>query len=64
MLNQELKKSDMVLLINYLKENLFCEGKILFFDFYTNSKQIDNLPWASATLKNEKIEIEFNYGKL
>ena len=60
MLKQELNNSEIVLLINYLKKNFFYDGKKVFFEFFTDLKQIDNLPWVSATLKNEKIEIQFN----
>lgn len=61
MLKQELNNSEIEILINYLKKNLFCDGKTLFFEFFTDLKQIENLPWVSATLKEEKIEIQFNY---
>lgn len=63
MLKQELVNSEIELLINYLKKNLFCDGKTLFFELFTDLKQIDNLPWVSATLKKEKTEIQFNYQK-
>ena len=63
MLKQELNKSEIETLINYLKKNLFSEGKTLFFEFYTDPKQVDNLPWISATFQKEKIEIQFNYKK-
>jgi len=63
MLKQELNKSEMEILINYLKKNLLPEGKTMFFEFYTDLKQIDNLPWVSATFQKEKIETEFNYEK-
>tara|TARA_R110002167_G_scaffold263017_13_gene469729 strand:- start:7406 stop:8416 length:1011 start_codon:yes stop_codon:yes gene_type:complete len=62
-LKQELNESEIETLINYLKKNLFCEGKTLFFEFFTDVKQIDNLPWVSATFKEEKIETQFNYEK-
>ena len=61
MLKQELNNSEIEILMNYLKKNLFCEGKTLFFEFFTNLKQIENLPWVSATIKKEKIEVQFNY---
>ena len=60
MLKQELNKSEIEILINYLKNNLFSIGKTMFFEFFTDLKQIDNLPWVSATFKKEKIEIQFN----
>lgn len=61
MLKQELNNSEIEILINYLRKNLFCDGKTLFFEFFTDLKQIENLPWVSATLKEEKIEMQFNY---
>ena len=61
MLKQELNKSEIEILINYLKKNLFHSGKTLFFEFFTDLKQIDNLPWVSATFEKEKIEIQFNH---
>ncbi|OAB81032.1 DUF2971 domain-containing protein [Cochleicola gelatinilyticus] len=61
MLKQELNNTEIELLMNYLKKNLFCDGKTLFFEFFTDLKQIENLPWVSATIKKEKIEIQFNY---
>jgi hypothetical protein len=60
MLKQELNRSEIEILINYLKHNLFRNGKTMFFEFFTDLKQIDNLPWVSATFKKEKIEIQFN----
>jgi hypothetical protein len=61
MLKQKLNKSEIEILINYLKKNLFHNGKTLFFEFFTNLKQIDNLPWVSATFEKDKIEIQFNH---
>ena len=61
MLKQELNKSEIEILINYLKKNLFHSGKTLFFEFFNDLKQIDNLPWVSATFEKEKIEIQFNH---
>ncbi|WP_445749612.1 DUF2971 domain-containing protein [Polaribacter sp.] len=63
MLNQELNNSEFEILIKYLKNNLFCNGETLFFEFFTDQKQIDNLPWASATIIKEKIELNFSFLK-
>ena len=63
MLKQELNKSEIEILINYLKNNLFRDGKTIFFEFYTDLKQIDNLSFVSASFKKEKIEIQFNFKK-
>ena len=62
-LKQELDSSELKWLIEYLKEHLFKEGKSLFFDFYTNHEQINDLPWVSATLQNNQIDIQYNFGK-
>lgn len=62
-LKQELNPSELKWLIEYLKEHLFKEGKSLFFNFYTNHKQIDDLPWVSATLLNNQIDIQYNFDK-
>tara|TARA_R110002073_G_scaffold72537_1_gene177062 strand:- start:22053 stop:22640 length:588 start_codon:yes stop_codon:yes gene_type:complete len=61
MLKQDLNKSEIEVLINHLKNNLLSEGKTLFFEFFTDKKQIHNLPWVSATFQKKKIEIQFNY---
>lgn len=63
MLKQELNYSEIELLVNYLKKNLFFDGKNLFFEFFTSLNQIDNLPWASSTFKKESTEINFNINK-
>ncbi|MDF0717399.1 DUF2971 domain-containing protein [Muricauda sp. 334s03] len=63
LLKQELNKSEIETLINYLKKNLFNEGKVMFFEFFTDQNEIDNLPWVSAEIKKGKIEIQFNYEK-
>ncbi len=61
MLQQELNRSDIEIFIIYIKRNLFRNGKTIFFKFYTDLNQIDNLPWASASLKNKTTEIQFNF---
>lgn len=63
LLKQELNKSEIEILINYLKKNLFNEGKVMFFEFFTNLNEIDNLPWASAEIQKGKMAIQFNYEK-
>ncbi len=63
LLKQELDSSELKWLINNLKEHLFKEGKSLFFDFYTDLNQIDDLPWASATFQNNIIDLQFNLKK-
>jgi len=63
LLKQKLNSSEIEWLINHLKKNLFSKGKSLFFEFYTDLKEIDDLPWVSATFLKEKIEIQFNYKK-
>ena len=60
LLKQELYLSELKWLINHLKKHLFKEGKSLFFDFYTDSNQIDDLPWVSATFQNNQIDIQHN----
>lgn len=62
-LKQELNSSELKWLVNNLKKHLFKEGKSLFFDFYTDLNQIDNLPWVSATFQNNLLDIQFNLKK-
>ena len=54
LLRQELNKSEIETLINYLKKNLFNQGKVMFFEFFTDLNKIDNLPWVSAEIQKRK----------
>ena len=58
LLKQELDSSELKWLINNLKKYLFNEGKSLFFNFYTDLSQVDNLPWVSATFINGLVKMD------
>lgn len=60
MLERDLTENELKWIIGYLKNHLFKEGKSLFFNFYTNPNQIDNLPWVSVIIKDDKTDIQYN----
>ncbi len=63
LLKQELDSSELKWLINHLKKHLFKEGKSLFFNFYIDLSQIDDLPWISATFQTNLLDIQYNFKK-
>tara|TARA_R110000765_G_scaffold18506_1_gene49421 strand:+ start:18970 stop:20175 length:1206 start_codon:yes stop_codon:yes gene_type:complete len=63
LLKQELNKSELENLINYLKENLFNEGKVLFFEFFTEQNKAEGVPWAYANIRKGQTDIQFNRKK-
>lgn len=60
LLKQELNKTELSVLIEHLKKNLFKDGNILFLAFFKDRHNMDKLPWAYAEIKEQKTDIQIN----
>ena len=63
LLKQELNKTELSILIEHLKKNLFTDGNVLFFEFFKDRYKMDELPWATAETRKEKTTLQMNTAK-